>query len=81
MDCQVNGTSVKYMGLSIQSTYSATWERTRILNDIIQFMTIERLAICIFGSICGCQMVRENRSLDLTVLWIGEDDLVGRPES
>ena len=42
---------------------STTLERARISDDIIQFMIIESLAICIFGSICGCQMVgMENRS-------------------
>ena len=41
---------------------SATWKRAGISYDIIQFMIIENLAIFIFDSMCGCQMVMENRS-------------------
>ena len=68
-------------GLShLLDNLSATWERAGISNDMIQFMIIENLAICIFGSMCGSQMVMENRCQDLIILWIDQDNLVGRPK-
>ena len=61
----------------------ATWERerARISNEIIQFMIIESLAIFIFSSMWGYQMVMENRLRELIILWSGGENLVGRPKS
>lgn len=56
-------------------------ERSRISNDIIQYMIIGNLTIYIFGSMCECQMIMENRSRDLTILESGEDYFVGRLKS
>lgn len=43
-------------------------------------MIIESLAIRTFGRVCGSQMVMENRSRDLKILWSEEDNLVGSVE-
>ena len=60
---------------------SATWERSKISNDMIQFMRIESLAIRIFGHPCQSKMVMENRWRDLKILCSNEDNLFSRPES
>ena len=46
--------------------------------NIIQFMIIDSSAICIFCSMCGCQMIMKNRSRDRKILWSGGDNLVRR---
>ena len=42
-------------------------------------MIVESLAIPILGRVCGSQIVMENRSRDLTILWSDEDSLIGNP--
>ena len=67
--CQVYGPPIH------STTYSATWKRARISNDITQFMVIESLAICIFGSMLGCQMVMEGKQVagfNNSLEWRGE---------
>lgn len=52
--------------LSTEQARVATWERARVSNDVNQFMIIESLAMCAFGSRCGCAhpMVAKNQVAD-----------------
>ena len=65
----------------ILDNLSATWERSKISNDMIQFMKIESLAIWIFGRPYGSKMIMENRWRDQKILCSNEDNLVSRPKS
>lgn len=68
------------MGRPIHSTAcQSTRERARISDYKFEFKIIKSLAILILGCVCGSQMVMENRSRDLTILWSDEDNLIGNP--
>lgn len=69
------------MGRPIHSTINLLHgRRATFSNGMIQLMIIKSLTICIFGRVCGSQIIMENMWRDLTILWSDKDNSVGRPK-